>query len=392
MWRLAFYVGVAMLLGALSAPAGAAETGTIEGRVLNETTGLPQADVDVRLTSANDTGSERFERIDTTDADGRYEFARLPTGDDRFYALDVRFEGGLFPSGAISIPSDTSRPPIIETQIRVWSTTTDPDPIVIERDNMFVVPSDGDVGIVESVRVANLSDRAYIGRGGSEDGDERAIPSLGFSLPPGAEEEGVAIVDSDLDVPELMRTSFGFAITTAIPPGTTNMTFSYSVSGTAGSYDLSRRALYPILDLSVYTADPLDLTAPRLSSKGSVDIDDKTYERYATDETLDAGDSVQMLALADAGASPGLLLGMAGALVLVLALGLFPVWQMRRSRAGEDENGVVPQEPRSREDVIREIAELDLRHQRGELAEADWAARRSELKGEIHDEGDGRRS
>ena len=392
MRRLAFYVGVALLLGAPPVPAGAAETGTIEGRVLNETTGQPQAEVDVRLTSANDSGGERFERIATTDAEGRYEFARLPTGEDRFYALDVRFEGGLFPSGAISIPSDTSRPPVIETQIRVWSTTTDPDSIVIESDNMFAVPSEGDVGIVESVRVTNLSDSAYIGRGGSDTGEERSVPSLGFSLPPGAEEEGVAIVDSDFDVPELMRTSFGFAITTAIPPGSTSLTFSYSVSGTAGSYDLSRRALYPILDLSVYTADPLELTAPRLSSKGSVDIDDKTYERYATDETLDAGDSVQMLALADAGASPGLLLGMAGALVLVLALGLFPVWQMRRSRAGTGEDGLEPREPRPREDVIREIAELDLRHERGELAEADWAARRSELKGEISDEGDGRRS
>jgi hypothetical protein len=385
MRRIAAGALVALVLVA-AGPVAAAPTGTIRGRVFNESTGEPQPGVEVLLVGAGEDGEDRQEETVTTDDGGRYEFGQLPTGDDRFYILDVRFEGGLFPSSAITIPSDTSRPPVIDTQIRVWSTTTDPASILIERDNMFVVPNDEGVGIVESVTITNLSDDAYIGRGAEGSTDEgTSIPSLGFSLPPGADEEGVSIIDSDLDLPELLRTSFGFAITTAIPPGTIDMTFSYSVPGTAGSYDLSRRALYPILDLGVFVTEPLELSSPRLTSKGEVDIEGKTYLRYATDDTLDAGDSVQMLALADAGTSPGLLLGMAGALVLVLALGLFPVWRYRRSRADT-------QEPvRAREDVIREIAEIDLRHERGELDDAGWSTKRAELKRELMDERDGSR-
>ena len=354
---------------------------------MNESTGEPQPGVDVMLVGADENGDDRQEITDTTDMLGEYEFSGLPTGNDRFYVLDVRYEGGLFPSSAITIPADTTRRPVIETQIRVWSTTTDPASIVIERDNMFVVPNDQGVGIVESITIANLSEDAYIGRGAASATDEeRPVPSLGFSLPSGAYEAGVSIIDSDLDLPELMRTSFGFAVTTAIPPGTTSLTFSYSVPGTAGSYDLSRRALYPILDLSVYVTDPLELSSPRLASKGEVDIEDKSYVRYATDETLDAGDSVQMLALADAGTSPGLLLGMAGVLVLVLGLGLFPVWRYRRR--GSEGSEVTPAKGRPREDVIREIAEIDLSRERGELAEADWSRRRAELKRELMDERD----
>jgi hypothetical protein len=379
--------GVALLLLSWAVPGAAAPTGTIRGRVINESTGEPQAGVDVVLVGADENGDDRQEITDTTDDAGRYEFGELPTGDDRFYVLDVRYEGGLFPSSAITIPADTTRRPVIETQIRVWSTTTDPASIVIERDNMFVVPNEEGVGIVESLTIANLSEDAYIGRGAANTTDEdRPIPSLGFSLPPGADETGVSIIESDLDLPELMRTSFGFAVTTAIPPGTTDLTFSYSVPGTAGSYDLSRRALYPILDLSVYVTDPLELSSPRLSSKGEVDIEDKSYVRFATDDTLDAGDSVQMLALAEAGTSPGLLLGMAGVLLLVLGLGLFPVWTYRRR--GSDGSEVAPADGRPREDVIREIVEIDLSRERGELAEADWSRRRAELKRELIDERD----
>ena len=386
--RRVVLAGVALLLLISVVPASAADTGTIKGRVVNETTGEPQAGVDVKLVGADENGNDRQEETVTTGDDGTYRFEDLPTGDDRFYVLDVRFEGGLFPSSAITIPSDTTRTPVIDTQIRVWSSTTDPAAILIEHDNMFVVPNDTGVGVVESVTIANLSDEAYIGRGGDDPGaDEGSVPSLGFSLPPGADEEGVSIIESDLDIPELMRTSFGFAITTAIPPGSTSLTFSYSVPGTAGAYDLSRRALYPILDLSVYVSDPLELSSPRLSSKGEVDIDDKTYVRYTIDDDeLNAGDSVQMLALADAGTSPGLLLGMAGALVLVLALGLFPVWRYRRRKTSEEPSA--PERARPREDVIREIAEIGLRRERGDLDEAEWSERRAALKKELTGDAD----
>ncbi|HEX2294983.1 MAG TPA: carboxypeptidase-like regulatory domain-containing protein, partial [Actinomycetota bacterium] len=169
-------LAVALVL-ALAPPAGAAEKGTIRGRVLNETTGEAQPGVRVTLTTARDDGSEPRRITKTTDDRGRYVFAGLATGDDRYYAVDARFDGGHFAGGVVRLPEDTSRPPVVDSTLRVWETTTDPAAIVIRRDSIFVVPSDGGVGVIEAVVVANIADQAYIGRGRSLGAEGQRVAS-----------------------------------------------------------------------------------------------------------------------------------------------------------------------------------------------------------------------
>lgn len=361
------------LLLTTTAPARGADTGTIRGRVLNETTGEPQPGVRVTLTTARDDGSGGREITTRTDARGRYVFEGLPTGDDRYYAVDGRYDGGLFAGGVVRLPADTARPPVIRSTLRVWDTITDPAAIVIRRDSIFVVPSDDGVGVIEAVVVANISDEAYIGRGralGAErDGD---IASLGFAVPAAAELAPVPIVESDIDIPTLIETSFGFAATVAIPPGQWRVVYSYEVAGEGGTYDLSRPALYPTLEVGVYAGDPLTIDGSRVTPDGTRDVEGKTYDLYSSSGTLEPGDDLAMIAVAQASSGSLMAIGAGVAGVVALA-GLSVFLIRRRSRRPREETP-------ARRDVVEAIARLDLAKEQGLIPEAEWSSRRDELK------------
>ena len=361
------------LVALTAAPASAAGTGTIRGRVLNETTGEPQAGVQVTLTTALDDGSKGRGIVTTTDERGRYVFEDLATGDDRYYAVDARYDDGLFAGGVVRLPDDTATPPVIESTLRIWDTTTDPAAIVIRRDSIFVVPTDDGAGVIEAVVVANVADEAYIGRGrelGAE--PDGRVASLGFALPAGAQLPPVPIVESDIDFPSLVGTSFGFAATTAIPPGQWRVVYSYEVPGEGGTYDLSRPALYPTLELGVYAGDPLAINGSRVESDGTRDVRGKTYDLYSSTGALEPGDAVDMVAVAEASASNLLAIGGVVAAVIVGAGGLVLAIRRRARRATP--------EAAEREDVVEAIARLDVAKEQGLIPETEWASRRDALK------------
>ncbi|MFN2588526.1 MAG: carboxypeptidase-like regulatory domain-containing protein [Actinomycetota bacterium] len=372
-------LGIAVVLvfaaGPATAAAGqAARQGTIKGRVVNETTGRPQPRVRVTLTSARDDGSGLEEYGTTTDERGRYLFPNLATGNDRFYAVDARYQRGLFAGGVVRLPGNTTSPPVIDSTLRVWETTTDPRAIVIRRDSIFIVPSDDGVGVIEAVQVTNVADEAYIGRGRAL-GAERdgGVASLGFAVPATATLPPSPIVDSDIDIPAIVETSFGFAATIAIPPGNRRIVYSYEVQGDGGNYDLSRPVVYPTLEVGVYAADPLTIDANRVEPGGTRDLRGKTYTFYSSDETLEAGDRLQMVAVAEASAGNLLALGAAVAAVLVAAAGVLVLLRRRRPHAR-------PGEAASREELVEAIARLDLAREQGLVSDDEWGPRRADLK------------
>lgn len=353
--------------------AGAAETGTIEGRVVNESTGRPQAGVELTLTSGTSGGDG--ETVDTVRSDtrGRYRFTDLPTGDDRFYALDARFDGGLFAGRPISLPDDTSRRPVIESTLRVWNTTTEPGVMAISADRMFVVQDGNSVGVIESVTFVNTSDEAYIGRGAEMLGEDATGASFAFALPPGATEFNP--FDSTLDIPEIVAVDQGFAATVAIPPGENKTTFSYRVPGTGGTFDLSRPALYPTLELSVYAAPPLEIRSNRLVAEDAIELEGKTYEVWSANEPIEAGDPLQAIAVAGASIPIGPVMG--GSLALIALIAAIATYVKRRERRGPP--GAAP----NRAELLESVAVLDLAFEAGEIDRTAYEDERADLLGRI---------
>jgi hypothetical protein len=362
---------VTILGGSLlvSGHATAAAKGTIEGRVINESTGRPQPNVRLELTSGTESGDGEVLEAVRSDDEGRYRFDDLPTGEDRFYALDARFDGGLFAGRPISIPSNTSETPVISSMLRVWNTTTEPGVMAISSDRMFVVQDGDSVGVIESVSFVNTSEEAYIGRGAGMIGDAASGASFAFALPPGATEFNP--FDSTLDIPDIVRVDQGFAATVAIPPGEHKATYSYRVVGGGGSFDLSRPVLYPTLELSIYAAEPLEVRSNRLVSKEGIELEGKTYELWGTDETIDAGDPLQALAVAT-GSVP--MLPFAVGAVALLFLGGMAAFVLRR----RPRTATAP-EVGDRDRLLEEVAVLDLAYEAGEIDRARWDDARSSL-------------
>lgn len=364
---------------ALVAPAWSASRGTIEGKVINESTNEPQRGVELTLTTGTGADLGRVVETITSDKEGRYRFTGLETGADRYYALDARFDGGLFAGRPIALPSDTKQAPVIDSTLRVWNTTSDPAVVAIERDDMFVVTNDTGVAVIESVTMLNMSDDAYIGRGAEMLGDDATGASFAFALPRGAEWGG--ILDSTLDMPDVVQVDQGIAATVAIPPGKNQTTFTYRLAGTGGSFDLSRPALYPTLEMSILAANPLEIRSNRLVANGSETLEGKTYERWSADETIDAGDPLQALAVAGGTVPIWPLLGGAAAIVILVgSLAFFVRRRKPRPAPGPD-----------RARLVEEVAGLDLAYEAGEIDQRNWDRKRAVLLGRLRklQEGDG---
>ncbi len=419
--RLTALLGVlafaALLLPAPTAVAQGDEVGTITGTVTNGTTGEPQGGVAIRLLggSQDDEGNFRQDvEADTiTDGKGRFEFPELPAGQDRAYTLDARFDGGNFPGGVVTIASGGD---VIEATQRVWNTTTDPRSIVIQNNRVFLLKGEDGASVIESFEIVNVSDEAYVGRGaglpgpqnetgaglaepqnetgagsagpqddtGTGQGGAQSIPSLSFSFPEDARREGIQIVDSDLDIPQLLDTETGISITSAVPPNETNITFAYSLRVNTGQVDLSRRALYPTLNLSVLAEPPFVIDSTRLVADGEATIDGITYKQYSSRDTITEGNSIPILGTARGDGDSALTFGALAAaalLIILLALGLLRS-RATRQVAREPAKGE-PGPPEARADLLVAIAQLDLEYRDGQLDEDEWKAKRGQLKARL---------
>ncbi|HJR45466.1 MAG TPA: carboxypeptidase-like regulatory domain-containing protein [Actinomycetota bacterium] len=361
-------------------PARSASTGTIVGRVVNGTTDRAQPGVEITLTMG--TAGDATEKVVESDRRGRYRFEDLPAGEENFYVLDAEYAGGLFAGRPLTIPSDTQKKPVIETTLRVFEPTTDPNAILIRRDDLFVIHDEDRVSVVEAIKVVNPTNNAYIGRGSalSATDDDGVTPSLGFAMPDGVVSDTFRWLDADLDVPQAVEIQgVGFGITSAIPPGEVDFTFSYQVEGTGGTFDLSRRALYTVSELSVFAADPLEVTANRLSEAGEVTLEGTTYRRFTSESDLDPADPVQILIVAEGSAGILLLAGLGAGLAILI---LIAVLAFRRTKKGKQ---AVPRAPipRSRDEILAAIARLDAEFEAGGMQEAEYLRDRAALKGRL---------
>lgn len=374
-------LGIACGLATLSTAAHSATTGTIKGVVINQATHRPQSGVVVRLSGANSDGTQPIVEKQTTGRDGRFEFTDLATGDKRFYAIDGIYQKGLFAGRPVKLPANTTAEPVITSRLKVWPTTTDPTLVGLAHDDIFAVGNGDNVGIVESDEIVNASpDHAYIGRGG--DTTDKNVPTFGFSLPVSARSSPVSIADSDIEIPKLVRTDFGFGATVAIPPGPTRVTFTYKVPSDGGTFDLTRVALYPIVEFSVFAENTLTVSSNRLKDQGLKTIGTKTYRRYSSGGSVDSGDPIQVELDPAPQTSMGLIAGAVGGGIAILLGLLIFFMRFRRGRKPRPAPQLRPDGPipTGRDDIIVAIAQLDLRHDAGEISDDDHRERRERLK------------
>lgn len=371
---------VFLLLMAALAPSrtlAGPDNADIRGRVIDGHTGAPRPGVPVVLVA----GASRDVLRSRTDERGRFEFRDLDSDEDARYVVAARYGDGLFANGPLTVSSPRRR-----LDVRVWDTSTDPTAISVERNVIFVAPSEGEVAILESITVSNRNDRAYIGRTRRHPRGPWTSPALGLPLPARVNGSGVQIVESSTPILNLVPTDFGVGVTSAIPPGETRITFAYRLRGLIGSYDLSRTAMYQTRDVSVFAVDPFTVSSDRLEPSGTQQIGDERYRVWSSTKPIEAGDPLQIMATAQAGAGPAVIGGLVAA-ALVGMLGLVALGRSLVKRARSRESKSRPcggDDPsKTRREIVAAIAELDLSYRSGEITEADWRERRAALKSEL---------
>jgi hypothetical protein len=233
------------------------------------------------------------------------------------------------------------------------------------------------------LHILNTSGRAYIGRAASFGVEGEGGPSLAFALPPGAAPESVQIIDSGIEIPRLIETDFGFGIDVAIPPGESQLVYSYRLEGTAGAYNLTRTALYPTLSATVHAPPSFDVSTNRLAEEEAVTVGDTRYARWSSSRVIEAGESLQINAVAEAGSSGWLVAGIAVAALLGGALLIATVARNRRREQRLPRGAHTYPPPTTRDELVTAIAQLDIRYEAGQLPEEKWKQMRSDLKARL---------
>jgi hypothetical protein len=134
--------------------------GAITGRVLNASqSDHPCAETEVVLQAKS--GGEFFPVAKTvTDAQGQFQFERLPTGSDIVYLPGANRQDVHYPGPRLVL---TAQRPAAAVELRVHDATAAPNPLVSQRHEVVITPEPGVLRISESLEIENPTGYTYLG-------------------------------------------------------------------------------------------------------------------------------------------------------------------------------------------------------------------------------------
>lgn len=343
---------VALMLSS-STPAVAAQS--VSGKVVNATTGSPAAGVEVTVVHLRPDRQEVRRATATTAADGSFAVEGFdPAPDDTFVAgaryLDVTYSA----AGKLNESLDIS----------VYETTADDNVIEVVSDTLSVIQGDENVlEVLQLFRVVNRSRTTYIG---NEDGVlVLPIPEGAFGLSAG---EG-------LDESRLRRARQGALTMDPVIPGESTYTLAYKVKVARTGWSLRRPIVYPTEHIDVLVGDGLLLDA-QLAFVENKKIGKITYARHRGGPFKPGaflGVDIRYEQRGGGSAFGGL-----GALLIGLAaiIVLGSLWMKRRKSPA-------PTTTDTRQQLIDEIASLDEKFERAEIADDAYRAQRDRKMQEL---------
>lgn len=318
--------------------AAAQGTGTIQGTVINGTTvGGPVAGLEVRL-HIFEREREGAGQVTTTDAEGRFEFRELNSGDAWTYMVRVVYRDVVYSSGLLSLPPDQDD---VTTQIAVYEPTTEDHNLYVERAHIFVrldgTAMEGarprmDCLVSELYVFFNSGLRTYVGQESA--GGRRHTAT--FLLP--LQSSDLMLDDGALGG-RFLSIDGGFVDTEPQWPGTTQVLYSYRVEGSGEGCDLSRTLQHPISALNVLVADAgVEVESRQLTLEDRREAHGQDYLNYVGQD-LFPGERLDLRIrpalvpfwqdVSSRLRSAGLPWIIAGSIAVVLALA-YPFWRQRR--------------------------------------------------------------
>jgi hypothetical protein len=183
--KIAFILFNAALAGILLGCSAPAAAGTIQGTVVNTSSGVPlPCQVTVTLQVLVKGQFVPFHET-ISDKQGRFRFLKLPVGDGLVFQAGATRHGIFYPGPRIRL---TGLQPIAVTQLSVCDAVGSPNPLVLKKMDITIHPETGLLRVTERLLLENPSHTCYVGQAAADGGE--AI-TLALSIPPDFEQTNV---------------------------------------------------------------------------------------------------------------------------------------------------------------------------------------------------------
>lgn len=250
----------AALIGLLLAsPALRAEA--VRGYVLQPTTGEQVADVEVAFYVRQEGRLGEILRK-TTDAQGRFAFSGPFVEGGLEFVLAAFYRG--VPHFTIPLEVGAQQEVIVE----VYEPTRDGSDLRIASHNLFLALGGGELDVAHLVQIDNAGERTYVGRGG--EGQRRVAE---FALPAnlfGLQSHAGNIVPAGDDL---------YFDTQPLPPGSTQITFTFSLDAQQLDQGYVHQVGYPTERLEIFLQPSTFQPGAPFADLGTVDLHGNQYRR-----------------------------------------------------------------------------------------------------------------
>ncbi len=379
---------VALLLALVAIPqsAVAAESGTIEGRLLNGTeAGKQLAKTNVGLYYARSQDDKPTQRFAKTDWEGRFHFTGLPTGSEYGFLVFVNYGGVEYTSQRIEL---TAEKPTQNVTVEVYEPTKDDSSLSIQSASVVMLEVNKEtqsVLVLETFIFQNWSRKAFA-PSLNLDGSQQTPPQqqmeqlLRFSIPANAVNLQKI---GKLSVHQVIQNEKGFATDLPLLPGTSEVSFMYEIPyrDPNGEYAFEMTLPYPTEQFRLLypKAGPARVASAALKPGGQV--------RQFPEFNVLAVDGLEARARVDIALSglpvneyvirpdnKMLPVASAGLLALLCLLGLL-LWRRHPARLTKAD-GTLEASALERDKLVGALAALDQRYEAGELDQQSYRRER----------------
>ena len=366
--------------------------GTVQGQMIHGTAdGVLPAELPIRLHIIEDDMNETtMETI--TDAEGRFTFEDMLINSNVVFVASVEYDGGTY----ISDFQRGSNTESIDLPITVYDLTYDPSVLSLGSLVTQVFTFEDEIQVVEIIELFNDSDRIYMGTEADDD-TEDGRQTVTFTLPENATYLNIS------DTERYILSDDGRTITDTLPvlPGEPHLAhLVYSMPLSDDRAEVTQTLDYPLngrMEVHVENG-AATVEGDGIESLGSFDMGGASLDAFGKEVTAAAGDTVNFTVVSS-GTRPALATtsnatsesndegrSMMATGLLVAGIGMLALSGvlMWRGRGAAAPVAVTPTaSDASAEELMQDMASLDMLFEEGKINEATYHKRRDRLKQQV---------
>ena len=257
--------------------------------------------------------------------------------------------------------------------LTVYDSTTSDENIQVSNAHLVIYAGYGALDALQVMRFNNVGDRTFIGTGGT---------TLKLTLP-----SGVMSPSAD-EGSGIQFTSEGAVLTNPVPPGVTDVNFSYFIPYEGSSVIISQRVDYPTADFHLLVQDTgVKITSNTLAQGNVQDLGGTSFLDYSAGNLARGVDlDASFSGIVELSSSPGSsvpwqwLLAGAGLLLVAFIVAYPRLKQRHASPVSYLQSDPAMSTDLDEDELLSELALLDDSYAAGDIRQGEYTERRNRAK------------